>query len=140
MANDSLRSAANRHTDKEIHKVCVSGYFDPLHVGHISYLKTAKSLGDVLIDKDPKQRCGPGTPLDERRVILESIRYVDEVFIGIDSDSCVAESLQHIRPAVFAKGMCASASEIAVCEREQIELVSGVGDNLHFHDLLAETR
>ena len=31
--------------------VCVSGYFDPLHGGHIDYLKTAKLLGDVIIVK-----------------------------------------------------------------------------------------
>ena len=30
-------------------KIAVSGYFDPIHVGHLEYLKMAKGLGDILI-------------------------------------------------------------------------------------------
>ena len=30
-------------------RVAVSGYFDPIHVGHLKYLKLAKELGDKLV-------------------------------------------------------------------------------------------
>ena len=36
-------------SDKNKIRVAVSGYFDPIHVGHLEYLKMAKELGDSLV-------------------------------------------------------------------------------------------
>jgi D-glycero-beta-D-manno-heptose 1-phosphate adenylyltransferase len=70
-----------------IKKVVVNGVFDIVHIGHIELLKYAKSLGDhvlVLIDadKEVKKLKGPLRPInnqEERKLLLESLRYVDEV-------------------------------------------------------------
>ena len=36
-------------SDKNKIRVAVSGYFDPIHVGHLEYLRMAKELGDSLV-------------------------------------------------------------------------------------------
>ena len=75
----------------------VSGGFDPIHSGHISYLKDAKSYGEILIvalnsDKWLINKKGQNfLSFNERRIILESLEFVDEV-IDFDDDergSCI---------------------------------------------------
>lgn len=72
--------------------IIVSGGFDPVHSGHIAYLKEAKKLGDKLIvalnsdswlvDKKGKYFM----PFDERKAVIQSISYVNQV-IGFEDDS-----------------------------------------------------
>ena len=62
-------------------KVFTTGTFDILHYGHINFLRRAKELGDYLIvgvNVNPSNKT-PFYSYDERRLILESIKYVDEV-------------------------------------------------------------
>ena len=65
--------------------VAVSGYFDPIHVGHLEYLKMAKNLGDkliVIVNSDYQAGLKKGTsfmPEDDRLEIVKSLRCVDEV-------------------------------------------------------------
>ena len=72
--------------------VAVSGGFDPLHRGHILYLRAAKQLGDYLVDllnSDEflsRKKGKPFMGFEERKEILEYIRYVDEVVRVIDKD------------------------------------------------------
>lgn len=72
-------------------KVFVSGTYDILHAGHIQFFKEAKALGDYLIVSfcsdlnllkyKGRRSCMPD---DNKKVLLESIRYVDKVVIGTD--------------------------------------------------------
>ncbi len=68
--------------------VVASGYFDPLHIGHIRYLREAKKLGDILIvilnnDKQAKLKKGKSfMPVNEREEILKSLEFVEEVVIS----------------------------------------------------------
>ena len=84
--------------------VVVSGGFDPIHSGHIAYLKSAKSYGDKLIvalNSDAWLERKKGKffmPFDERKVILKSIKHVDRV-IGFEDDrkgSCI-NALEEIK-------------------------------------------
>ena len=77
--------------------IVVSGGFDPLHSGHISYFEDAKSYGDKLIvalnsDSWLEKKKGKFfMPFSERKSIIESLKYVDEV-IDFDDDeigSCI---------------------------------------------------
>ena len=76
----------------------VSGGFDPLHSGHISYINAAKKHGDYLIialnsDEWLKQKKGKEfMPFEERKSILENIKNVDEVldFEDDESGSCIS--------------------------------------------------
>ena len=70
-------------------KIFVNGCFDILHRGHIELFKYAKSLGDILfvgIDTDERVKKAKGNERpfnnqDDRKYLLESIKYIDEVFI-----------------------------------------------------------
>lgn len=116
--------------------VCVSGGFDPVHVGHIRYFKEAKKLGDklvVILNSDNfliKKKGYVFMPYEERKEIIENIKWVDEVFNCIDIDQSVCKSLAEIRPDIFAKGGDRTVQNIperTVCEKLGIEMVFNIG-------------
>lgn len=116
--------------------VAVSGYFDPIHVGHLEYLQLAKKLGDkliVIINNNFQAKLKKGsTFMDEkdRMEIVAALRCVDEVFLSIDEDKSVCKSLEYIKPDIFANGGDRSLEEIpetAVMEKYNIKMVDGLG-------------
>ena len=119
--------------------VAVSGYFDPIHVGHLEYLKMAKSLGDklvVIINSDYQAGLKKGKsfmPEQDRLEIVQALRCVDEVFLSIDKDKSVCKSLEHLKPDIFANGADRSLEEIpetAVMKKYKIEMVDGLGEKI----------
>ena len=123
----------------KIIRVAVSGYFDPIHIGHLDYLELAKKLGDklvVIINNNHQCKLKKGKPfMDEldRMRIVESLGIVDEVFLSIDSDRSVCKSLEEIKPDIFANGGDRATSEVpesVVCKKYDIEMVDGLGDKI----------
>tara|TARA_Y100000768_G_scaffold48049_1_gene31410 strand:- start:256 stop:663 length:408 start_codon:yes stop_codon:yes gene_type:complete len=119
--------------------VAVSGYFDPIHVGHIEYLELAKNLGDkliVIVNNDHQCRLKKGKSFmneKDRLKIMESLRIVDEVFLSIDKDKTVCKSLQHIKPDIFANGGDRNLKEIPetkVMKKHNILMVDGLGEKI----------
>ena len=119
--------------------VAVSGYFDPIHVGHLEFLKIAKSLGDklvVIINSDYQADLKKGKsfmPEEDRLEIVQALRCVDEVFLSIDKDKSVCKSLEHLKPDIFANGGDRSLEEIpetAVMKKYSIEMVDGLGEKI----------
>ena len=92
-------------------KVWTNGCFDILHRGHIEMLEYAKSLGDVLIvgidsDERVKKDKGEGRPinsLDDRAIILQSIKYIDRV-IEFDSTDELKWLIKDIKPDIMVIG------------------------------------
>ena len=84
--------------------IWTNGCFDILHIGHIKLFKYAKSLGDKLvigIDSDDKVKKDKGESrpfnrVEDRKLVLESIRYVDEVLVFNS-----AEQLENLIKEVF---------------------------------------
>tara|TARA_X000000950_G_scaffold233218_1_gene282626 strand:- start:313 stop:735 length:423 start_codon:yes stop_codon:yes gene_type:complete len=120
-------------------KIAVSGYFDPIHVGHLEYLKMAKSLGDILVViVNNNQQCVLKKGkffMDEndRLEIVKAIKYVDEVVLSVDRDKTVCKSLELIRPNIFANGGDRSTDEVpetSVCKKYKIEMVDGLGEKI----------
>jgi len=118
--------------------VAVSGGFDPIHVGHIRYLRDASKLGKVLVilnTDDWLAMKGHGHPFytyQDRKEILEAIKYVWKVVPQVDNNASVAYSLLRYKPDIFAKGGDRTIdnipeSEKAICEQLGIEIVCGVG-------------
>jgi len=109
--------------------VLANGCFDLLHVGHVRYLRAARSLGDVLLvalngDAAVRRLKGPGRPLvpaAERAELVGALRGVDAVVVFDDdrADRLIAR----VRPDVHAKGT--DYSEESVPEREAVLAAGG---------------
>lgn len=90
--------------------VFTNGCFDILHVGHVRYLKEARSLGDLLVvglnsDSSVKKLKGPTRPVQsesDRAEVLSSLGCVDFVIL-FDQDTPLA-LIQHLQPDVLVKG------------------------------------
>ena len=120
-------------------RVAVSGYFDPIHVGHLEYLKLAKELGDklvVIVNNNHQCILKKGKPfMDEadRVEIVKALGIVDEVFLSIDQDKSVCASLERIKPNIFANGGDRHTREVpetAVCKTYNIKIVDGLGGKI----------
>tara|TARA_B100000614_G_scaffold228083_1_gene219604 strand:- start:912 stop:1319 length:408 start_codon:yes stop_codon:yes gene_type:complete len=116
--------------------VATSGYFDPLHVGHLECLELAKKLGDkliVIVNSDHQAKLKKGKPFmkeADRLKIVAALKCVDEVFLSIDKDKSQCESLKKIKPNIFAKGGDRTSDEIPeskVCKEFNIEIIDGLG-------------
>ena len=121
---------------KKITSVAVSGYFDPINVGHLEYLELAKKLGNrliVIVNNNQQCTLKKGkTFMDEldRVRIVKSLGIVDDVFLSIDNDKSVCRSLEELKPDIFANGGDSATSEVpesAVCRKYNIKMVDGLG-------------
>jgi len=123
--------------------VIVSGYFNPLHSGHIDYLREAKKLGRkliVIVNNDEQVKLKGSKPFmteKERLKIIMAIRYVDVAFISPDKDKSSKQGIISAKkiipkeaPIVFANGGDRTAEnvlEIDLCKELGIEMAYGVG-------------
>tara|TARA_B100001142_G_scaffold303406_1_gene330707 strand:- start:233 stop:640 length:408 start_codon:yes stop_codon:yes gene_type:complete len=116
--------------------VATSGYFDPLHVGHLECLELAKKLGDkliVIINSDLQATLKKGKSFmneQDRLKIVSALKCVDEVFLSIDKDKSQCKSLRYLKPNIFAKGGDRISSEIPeskVCKELNIKIIDGLG-------------
>ena len=119
--------------------VATSGYFDPLHVGHLECLELARELGDkliVIINNDLQAKLKKGKSFmsqEDRMKIIAALACVDEVFLSIDKDKTQCESLKYLRPNIFAKGgdrMTDEIPEAKVCSDLGIKIVDGLGEKI----------
>tara|TARA_Y100000034_G_scaffold136386_1_gene212533 strand:- start:3386 stop:3799 length:414 start_codon:yes stop_codon:yes gene_type:complete len=126
--------------------VASSGGFDPLHKGHIEHLKEAKKLGDklvVILNKDQfllKKKGSVFIPYEDRREILKSLGFVDDVIPCIDDDETVCKTLIQLKPDIFAKGGDwdnKKIPEIKDCEKLGIKVVRSVGEKKDSKPLMA---
>jgi D-glycero-beta-D-manno-heptose 1-phosphate adenylyltransferase len=109
--------------------VLANGCFDILHVGHVRYLKAARSMGNLLVvainsDKSMRQIKDPGRPIlteDERVALVSAVRYVDYVVLFDEPD--VSLVLSVLRPTIHAKGT--DYTEETVPERDQVLAYGG---------------
>ena len=121
--------------------VCVSGYFDPLHVGHIEYFKKSKQIGDKLVvivnnDHQAKLKKGKSFMLEDERVkVIKELKCVDEVILSIDKDRTVCKTLEKMepKPDFFCNGGDQNNNtipEIEICNKRNIELRDGFGEKI----------
>jgi cytidyltransferase-like protein len=125
---------------KEPIVVAVSGYFNPLHVGHIEMIQMAKKLGDklvVIINNDRQVALKGSVPFmseKDRITIIKALRDVDEVFLSVDEDKSVCASLAVIKPHIFANGgdrkSIGDVPEYPICQKLNITMVDGLGQKI----------
>jgi len=126
--------------------IIVSGYFNPIHKGHLEYFNNAKSLADelfVIVNND-HQRALKGSKEfqkeDERMIIVSNIKAVDKAILSIDKDRAVCETIEMIAKEygsiydlAFANGgdqNNATIPEKAICKKMNIALIDGLGDKI----------
>ena len=110
-------------------KVFTNGCFDLLHIGHIELLKYAKGLGDYLVvginsDNSVKKLKGQNRPINNeytRKLILESIKYVDEVIVF--DEQTPLELIKKIQPQLIVKGGDYKKEDVVGHEFEKLGLL-----------------
>ena len=119
--------------------VLVTGGFDPLHSGHLSYLKEASKLGDKLIvglnsDNWLCRKKGKNfLPEKERHEILSSIKYVDGCILFNDNDNTAIEAIKNVMmlfpysQIIFANGGDRTEKNIPEMIFDNVIFVFGVG-------------
>ena len=82
--------------------IIVSGYFNPIHKGHLDYLNNAKNLADelfVIVNNDYQRKLKGSKEFmleNERILIISELRIVDSVILSIDQDRSVCATLEKI--------------------------------------------
>mgnify|MGYP001563772908 FL=1 len=116
--------------------VAVSGYFNPIHIGHIRLFKEAKKLGTkliVIVNNDKQVKLKGSIPFmneKERMEIIAALAAVDNVILAIDKDRTVCKTLKLIRPDIFANGGDRTKNnipEVAVCQEINCQMVFNIG-------------
>ena len=126
--------------------IIVSGYFNPLHKGHIELFKNAKKLGDeliVIVNNDFQRKLKGSKKFmdqDERTLIINELSITDKVYLSIDKDTTVKKSLEKIHSNLgtnyelyFANGgdqSNKSILEVKICKKLNIGLIDGLGDKI----------
>jgi cytidyltransferase-like protein len=119
--------------------VLVTGGFDPLHSGHISYLAAARQLGDKLIvglnsDKWLCRKKGrPFMPVTERLAVIENLRMVDHCILFNDDDGSSIEAIRNVQmlypkdEIIFANGGDRTAVNIPEMVVQDVIFKFGIG-------------
>ena len=126
--------------------IIVSGYFNPIHKGHLEYFNNAKALCDelfVIVNND-HQRALKGSKEfqkeEERMIIVSNIKAVDKAILSIDRDRTVCETIQMIAneyeeeyELTFANGGDQNNDTIperSICKEMNVALIDGLGDKI----------
>lgn len=121
--------------------VLITGGFDPLHSGHISYIQSAKKLGDQLVvgvNSDAwltRKKGRPFMPISERLLLVQNIKGVDWTVQFNDDDGTAKDAIRKVRlnypsnKIIFANGGDRTVSNIPEMDivDDNVEFVFGVG-------------
>lgn len=126
--------------------IIVSGYFNPLHKGHLEYFNNAKALCDelfVIVNNDHQRELKGSKPFqdeEERMLIVSNIKAVDKAILSIDPDRTVRQTIANIAEdygdtydLAFANGGDQNNETIperTICEQKGVQLIDGLGEKI----------
>src|SRR5215469_9644682 len=116
---DHLAPIVRHRQESGERAVFTNGCFDLLHFGHVTYLRRARALGDLLIvgvnsDNSTRRLKGPRRPLvpeTERAEVLAALANVD--YVTIFTDNTAGRLIDMLRPSIYAKGSDYAGNEYA---------------------------
>lgn len=130
--------------------VVASGYFDPIHYGHVEYLQMSKARGDTLVvivnnDTQASMKKGrPFMPARERVKLVRSLACVDVAIEAVDQDRTVCKTLSLIHPDIFTNGGDQSNNSIPeahICKELDIQMIDNLGEKIQSSSyLIAKNR
>ena len=136
--------------------IIVSGYFNPLHKGHLEYFSMAKSHGEkliVIVNNDFQRKLKGSNEFmleDERLLIIQALNITDFVFLSIDKDRTVRKSLEEIYnrysksfELFFANGGDQdnkTIPEVGICKKLGIKLLDGLGSKIQSSSWLINSK
>ena len=126
--------------------IIISGYFNPIHKGHLEYFNNAKNQADklfVIVNND-NQRAMKGSKEfqdeNERMIIVSNIKAVDRAILSIDNDKTVCKTIKFIAGEFgnefdlgFANGGDQNNDTIPerdICRMMNVALIDGLGDKI----------
>ena len=124
-------------------RAIISGYFNPLHGGHLDLIEGAAKLADyliVIVNNDKQQLLKKGKIIlteQNRARLLSAIKHVNEVVIAVDTDPPVIKTMELIAKKypndelIFCQGGDRDSDKVnpeaPICEKYGIKVVYGVG-------------
>ncbi|MDC1393447.1 adenylyltransferase/cytidyltransferase family protein [Flavobacteriaceae bacterium] len=126
--------------------IIVSGYFNPIHKGHLEYFNNAKAIANqlfVIVNNDHQRELKGSKEFqdeNERMIIVSNIKAVDKAILSIDTDRTVCATIKMIAELYggefelgFANGGDQNNDTIPekpVCEQMSVALIDGLGDKI----------
>ena len=136
--------------------IIVSGYFNPIHKGHLEYFEIAKKHGDVLfviVNSDYQRKLKDSKEFQdehERMVIVSHLKLVDQAVLSIDQDRTVIETIKKIHTEYsntydlfFANGGDQNNNTIPeriICEKLGVKLIDGLGEKIQSSSWLLKSK
>ena len=136
--------------------IIVSGYFNPLHKGHIEYFHNAKKAGDILIvivNNDLQRKLKGSKEFmdqEERILIVKELSLTDYTYMSIDNDRTVSLTINKIFDDLgsefelyFANGGDqdnSSVPEKEICDKLGVLMIDGLGDKIQSSSWLLKNR
>ena len=135
--------------------VITSGYFNPVHKGHLELFYNAKEVGDVwvIVNNDHQRKLKGSKEFmdeDERLEIITALKVVDIALLSIDKDKTQCATLKYIgenygktHKLYFANGGDqdnSSIPEAEICKEMGITLIDGLGDKIQSSSWLLESK
>ena len=126
--------------------IIVSGYFNPLHIGHIDYFENAKKGFDkliVIVNNDFQRKLKGSKEFmleDERVSIINALSITDKVFLSVDKDRSVSKTINKIYllyndeyDIFFGNGGDQSSNNVPenkICKELGVKLIDGLGEKI----------
>ena len=126
--------------------IIVSGYFNPIHKGHIEYFINAKKIADyliVIVNNDFQRKIKQSKEFmleDERIFIVKNLKMVDECYMSVDKDRTVINTIElihnklnHQYDLYFGNGGDQNNEIIPerdICDKLSIKLIDNLGEKI----------